>query len=61
MEAKAQAEREQGLAEAKILEEKLTAQARGEEQQANAKEKLGLADAKVLEEKLALKRVVKVN
>lgn len=37
MEAKAQAEREQGLAEAKILEEKLTAQARGEEQQANAK------------------------
>lgn len=51
MEAKAQAQQQQGFAEAKILEEKLAAQARGEEQQANAKEKLGLADAKILEEK----------
>ncbi len=38
MEAKAKAEQQQGFAEAKILEEKLAAQARGEEQQANAKE-----------------------
>ncbi|UQZ88488.1 hypothetical protein C4J81_04425 [Deltaproteobacteria bacterium Smac51] len=62
--AKAQAVEKEGLVEAAITAEKMTAQAKGEEEQglarariveakAQADEKEGLAQAKVLEEKLA--------
>ncbi|MEY2345563.1 hypothetical protein I3679_023090 [Proteus mirabilis] len=61
MEAKAQAQQQQGFAEAKILEEKLAAQARGEEQQANAKENWVLLMRKFLKKNWPLKRVVRVN
>lgn len=63
-EVTAAAKEKEGLAEAKVVAEKLAAEARGEQEkglaqariieaQAEAKQKEGLAEAKVLEEKLA--------
>ena len=50
--AKADALEKEGIAEARVIEEKMMAEAKGQEAKAVAIEKEGLAEARVLEEKL---------